>query len=800
MRVSITFRPRGEAPERATRVAAALEAAGHRVGQVSAAQGATAIRSIVGDSPDVVHAVGADAAGIAAVAARMSSAALVCEALPAEESPARGVARAMRTAAGGRRGGAVIAADEAQARGLRAKLRLPYLPIVVGDLDQGEAPAGSLAVLVALYDRLPRVNPDLATNNAGAARSAGRWLGELAEPVRHGGLRRPRALIGYLRGRRLRARGRLPEAVDALDRAAQGGEPTYELYAAKALREAGEPQRAFERLETLSARADGDPALLGEVGVELTRSGRREQAQAVARRLADGTGGDGRDADAWAEAARVYAALGELESARELALRAAAETTDGSEALRTAAFALEQAGEPSEALELAKRAGEKEQARRLAGLLRELGPGWLPQLEKAPAEGRNTSRVLALLEVSLPQAPSGYAYRSRDLLTALRDGGFDPLAATRLGFPASRGARDWSPVEDVDGVVHHRFNVPGMRQYSGVPLDAREQENAERLLELVRRTTPAAIIAGTPDLNGVLALALRSSAGIPVIYDVRGFPEMSWAAQTGGSDTELYRLRREAETACASAADAVITLSETMKMELAGRGVDPERIFVVPHVADTERFSPRPRDEELARSYGLDGKVVIGSVTSLTDYEGIDDLLRALAQARAEVRELAALIVGDGAYRPALEELVAELGIGDSVVFTGRLEQAEVPDHYALLDLFAIPRRDLEVCRAVTPLKPFEALAMGIPVLASDLPALAEIVTAAGGGRLVPAGSEDALAKAVVELSRDAAERERLGHSGREYVLAEHTPERASAALGSALTGLVGQNGGRDEP
>jgi glycosyltransferase involved in cell wall biosynthesis len=134
------------------------------------------------------------------------------------------------------------------------------------------------------------------------------------------------------------------------------------------------------------------------------------------------------------------------------------------------------------------------------------------------------------------------------------------------------------------------------------------------------------------------------------------------------------------------------------------------------------------------------------------------------------------------------------------VVFTGRLEQAEVPDHYALLDLFAIPRRDLEVCRAVTPLKPFEALAMGIPVLASDLPALAEIVTASRGGRLVPAGSEDALAEAVLELGRDPAARERMGKRGREYVLAEHTPERASVALGSALTGLVGQNGGRDEP
>ena len=282
----------------------------------------------------------------------------------------------------------------------------------------------------------------------------------------------------------------------------------------------------------------------------------------------------------------------------------------------------------------------------------------------------------------------------------------------------------------------------------------RVQENAERALDLVRRTRPAAIIAGTPDLNGVVALALRAATGVPVVYDVRGFPEMSWAARSGGSDSELYGLRRAAETACASAADAVITLSETMREELAGRGIDRDRIFVVPQIVDADRFAPRPRSEELASSYGLDGKFVVGTVSSLTDYEGIDDLLRAVAMARAERPEIAALIVGDGAYRPSLEELTAELGIGDAVVFTGRVAQERVPEHYALLDLFAIPRRNLEVCRVVTPLKPFEALSMEVPVLANDLPALAEIVSSSGGGRTVSPGSEEALAQAILELAR----------------------------------------------
>jgi glycosyltransferase involved in cell wall biosynthesis len=788
------FRPQGEAPDRAADLAGALERGGHEVSLLSVTSGFGAARTATRDS-DVIHAVGGAVASAAATAARLSGAALVYEALPGGGESSR-ASRVARTAASGGRGGTVLARDGDLAKRLQAELALPYIPAVVGDL-QVEGSEDARRVLLAVYDRLPHMNPRLPIEAEGASERARRWLDEIAVPVRRGGLRHPGALVAHLRGRRLRARGRFPAAIAALTRASQRAstDPGYGLYVAKALRESGDPEGALEWLVEVAAKANDDRQVLGEAGFELTRMGQRERARAIADQLGDASS-DGRlAAESWAEAARVYAALGDLESARRLALRAAGDAPDGSAAQRTAARALEEVGEPSSALELARRAGAKSQERRLAGLLHELEPGWIPHLDKVPRDQPATgNHVLVLLEASLPHTPSGYAYRSRDLLAALRSGGFDCLAATRLGFPASRGLRDWSPVENVDAVVHHRFNVPGMRQYSGVPLDVRVQENADCALELVRRSRPEAIIAGTPDLNGVVALALRAATGVPVVYDVRGFPEMSWAAQTGGSETELYGLRRAAETACASAADAVITLSETMRQELAGRGVDPDRIFVVPQIVDADLFAPRPRDEELARSYGLDGKFVVGTVSSLTDYEGVDDLLRAVALARAEQPEIAVLIVGDGAYRPTLEQLAAELAIGDAVVFTGRIGQELVPEHYALLDLFAIPRRNLEVCRMVTPLKPFEALSMEIPVLANDLPALAEIVSSSGGGRTVSPGSEEALAEAILDLAGDPAAREELGRSGRQHVLAQHTPERASAAVQLPLSGLVGKN------
>jgi glycosyltransferase involved in cell wall biosynthesis len=604
------------------------------------------------------------------------------------------------------------------------------------------------------------------------------------------------ALTAYLQGRRLRARGRPREAALALARARQADPENaiYGLYLAGALREAGSRDDAARELRSLASRiGERDPWTLGEAGVEFARLKLSAEASRTVRTLrAIGKDGGRHSVDALAMAALVSVALGDLRAARELASNVAEVAPDRSAAQRTAALALERAGEPTRALGLARRSGAAHQESRLTGVLRALDPDWGPKLPSTrPIDPVGRRRVLYLLEASLPQTPSGYAYRSRDFLRALRAAGLDPFAATRLGFPTSRGIADYSPVESIDEVIHHRFNVPGLRQYSGVPLDQQLQENAERLLSLVERTRPGLVLAGTPNLNGVLALALRTAVGTPFVYDVRGFPEMSWATQPGGSESELYLRRRNAETSCASAADAVITLSETMRAELVGRGLAPRRVFTVPHIVDTDRYSPRSRDQELARSYGIDGKFTVGSVTSLTDYEGIDTLLRAVARARADTPEIAALIVGDGPARTSLQALAAELGIEDAVVFTGRIDQDRVPEHYALLDLFALPRHDLEVCRAVTPLKPYEALAMGIPVIASDLPALAELISASNGGRTVDPGSDHSLAAVMVELAGDAPARASLAASAREYAITNHSPHSASAAIRSALGPLL---------
>ena len=95
--------------------------------------------------------------------------------------------------------------------------------------------------------------------------------------------------------------------------------------------------------------------------------------------------------------------------------------------------------------------------------------------------------------------------------------------------------------------------------------------------------------------------------------------------------------------------------------------------------------------------------------------------------------------------------------------------------HYALLDAFVVPRRDERAARTVTPLKPYEALAMERPLVVADLPALVEIAEPEERGLTFRAGDADALATALERLIDDPAPGERLGQAGREWVARERS-------------------------
>ncbi|MGC2940937.1 MULTISPECIES: glycosyltransferase family 4 protein [unclassified Brevibacterium] len=438
---------------------------------------------------------------------------------------------------------------------------------------------------------------------------------------------------------------------------------------------------------------------------------------------------------------------------------------------------------------------------RLSAERKSMSPGWWPDTDSyliarpAVRSGSGAAASLHVLTNSLPHTRSGYAYRSHLVLSTLKDAGHQVAAVTRPSYPVTIGRLSQDTVESVDGIEYLR-DVP--LRPAATPTSRLEDQAAwiadsalERQVDLLHTTTHY--------VNGLATGAAARAIGLPWVYEVRGVLEETWAAagstpadRTARRESRRFAMMRSKEIEVASAADAVITLGETMREHLIAGGVPAESITLIPNSvseavvdADVTRTPAAVR-----KSLGLpeDG-IWVGTAASIVGYEGLDDLVEAVILARRQGTDLRLLIAGDGVALPELRERAA--GLGENAVFTGRVSQAQAIDYQLALDAIVVPRKDEPVCRLVTPIKPIEAMGLARPVVISDLPALRELVPDSAG-MWSPPENPQKLAELLSELAFNGSARARFGDNGREHVLTTRRWKEIGRRYGQVYSQLVG--------
>ncbi|WP_418909120.1 glycosyltransferase family 4 protein [Glutamicibacter endophyticus] len=382
--------------------------------------------------------------------------------------------------------------------------------------------------------------------------------------------------------------------------------------------------------------------------------------------------------------------------------------------------------------------------------------------------------VLYFATNSLPNTGSGYAQRTHSILRSLIPFGWSPLAVTRALYPVSVGHVLAPEVETVDAIAYRRiFPFPARHDLSG-----RLQQQTDELFKITSDLQPQILHTTTDYTNALSVSVVARELRIPWVYEVRGQLADTWASTRGpeAKNSERYSLFVQREAEMARGADFVITLGEEMRSNLIAAGVSEDRIAILPNAVG-ERFlsDPVPR-HEARRILGLEQEAFfIGTISSIVPYEGLDTVLKAISLVRDQISQLRLLIVGDGTDLENLKKLASDLEIENICVFTGRVPREKAHLYHAALNAFVVPRKDLDVTRSVTPLKPVEALASRVPVLASDLPALRELITNGENGHLIPPEDPIAWSEAIVDAANQPELLESMGQRGREMVLNTRT-------------------------
>ena len=219
----------------------------------------------------------------------------------------------------------------------------------------------------------------------------------------------------------------------------------------------------------------------------------------------------------------------------------------------------------------------------------------------------------------------------------------------------------------------------------------------------------------------------------------------------------LYKVLTPAIRAIWRRASAVVACSEGLR-ELA-RQTDPRLpIEVIPDGIDLDRFQPALGSEKET--------VRVLSIGRLIPRKGFDTLLRAAAIVRDRTRTpFEVEIVGDGPERKALEALAQRLGITALVRFAGTVPYERLPERYAAADLYVLPSHAEGM-----PLVVLEAMATELPIVATDVQGMDELVADGVNGRRFPPGDAERLAEHLLELLGDAERRRAFGRASRARV------------------------------
>ena len=380
----------------------------------------------------------------------------------------------------------------------------------------------------------------------------------------------------------------------------------------------------------------------------------------------------------------------------------------------------------------------------------------------------------------------GKSVHLQETVTALRRRGH----AVRVFSPAAPAAEEGS--EDV-----HRLAFVGFPEEVArlLEVDLPEPKHLRRewgrilyseyaqkaLLPLLEDFRPD-VLYERYSLFGYAGAELARRLGIPLLLEVNAPLAREQATYR---ELVLERTANALEQRILNAADALFVVSSELGRHARGLGVPAERITVLPNAVDPEQFHPGVSGLDVRARLGLDGKTVVGFVGSLKPWHDVGTLLGAMQLLFAEHPDTHLLVVGTGPREAALRELDEPW-----LTCTGAVDHERIPELMAAMDVVVVPYGRDSVTY-FSPLKLFEAMAMGKPVVGARIGQVAEILGDKKTGLLYEPSSPRDLAARIADILAAPDRGEQLGEAARLEVVQQRTWDRNAGQIESVAARLL---------
>jgi glycosyltransferase involved in cell wall biosynthesis len=219
----------------------------------------------------------------------------------------------------------------------------------------------------------------------------------------------------------------------------------------------------------------------------------------------------------------------------------------------------------------------------------------------------------------------------------------------------------------------------------------------------------------------------------------------------------------------------IATATEGIREYYIRKGKRKEDVFLLPNGVNTSTFSPLPKDTELLKEMGIEGKKVFMYAGTLGYAQGLDSVLEAASILKGTVPDAHFLFVGDGQEREHLMRMKEDLNL-TNVTFYGSVPVSEMPRMFSIADYSIVSLRNIDLFKGARPSKIFPALSTGTPVLYCGAGESAEILNQYNCGSIAPPEDPGEIAAAIKELCNQTIENyEQMMKNGRELAISQYS-------------------------